>query len=746
MKTNPLRSGFLRSLAAFSALLALHSSLVAAVTVDNASKVGDVRIGQAGVCVTPKFWTGTIPNYSNELEAAKVGVVRVAAYPVDSVSTHTLEDLDERVTRILGMGAVPLFIQGINNVGRANSQTKDATFYAKLLKLDGTPGGSHATNMAYLVHRYKAAPYNLTQQFWEVGNEPDINVNYQVESSQEYIDIFQSVHNQLVASGVRSNVVLCGPVVSWDYGFGGFRDTLMRDFLSACKDQVDIVTRHTYAAIYSWESPVADTAYNLLNASIEQVHFDHTIGNTRGEKALLIEMTARGVPSTVGTGVTEMNLFKIVNEYRFTITQGLWFLLTDHYSLYNPRSRLTTGFQFDTYNNGTTGGWLGYFDSAKNRSYPFWATYIHGNLTGNEILAQTSDNSHLVVTGTRDDQFIYVQVINRNTAAITSTVALNNAAVTAPTVFKLTATDTPLTSASTTYGTSFSYAFPAMSAHVFRFPRTDYAPGIIVDNTDTARVVKTGAWVASAASPGFHGADYLHDNNQGKGSKSVRYTPSLPHSGSYQVYARWTSNANRANNVPVDILEADGSTSTVTVNQTINGGTWYLLGTYTLSPANAAVTFRNQGTSGYVIADAIRFNPVAQDVIVDNTDGANVTVTGGWTASSGSTGYHGTNYLHDGNGGKGTKSVRFAAPVAATGSYKVYARWTSDGNRAAAVPIDILQANGATTTVTVNQQRYGSMWYLLGTFELNPATSAVILRNQGTSGVVIADAIRFTTP
>jgi hypothetical protein len=35
---------------------------------------------------------------------------------------------------------------------------------------------------------------------------------------------------------------------------------------------------------------------------------------------------------------------------------------------------------------------------------------------------------------------------------------------------------------------------------------------------------------------------------------------------------------------------------------------------------------------------------------------------------------------------------------------------------------------------------------LLGTFELNPATSAVILRNQGTSGVVIADAIRFTTP
>ncbi|MET0263863.1 MAG: hypothetical protein ABW223_13245 [Rariglobus sp.] len=746
MITTPLSTFFARRFVLFFSTLIAVFSVQAAVTVDNASKIGDIRIGLAGVCVTPKFWTSTSPDYSAEMEFAKVGVVRTAAYPVDSVNTHTLADLDERVTRILAMGGTPLFIQGINNIGRANSKAKDSVFYAKLLKLDGTPGGTHATNMAYLVQRYKAPPYNLTHQFWEVGNEPDINVNYQVESSQEYIDLFQSIHNQLTASGVRANVVLCGPVVSWDYGFGGFRDTLMRDFLSACKDQVDIVTRHTYAMIYPWESPVADTAYNLLNASIEQVHFNHTAGNSRGEKALQNEMNARGVPATVGTGVTEMNLFKNVNEYRFTITQGLWFMLANNYSIYNPRSRLTTGFQFDTYNNGTGGGWLGYFDSAKNRSFPFWAAYIHGNLTGTEILAQTSNDSHLVVTGTRDEQFVYVQVINRNTSAITSTVNLANASVGAPTLFKLTASDTPLAGAATSYGTAFTYSFPAMSAHVFRFPRNDYAPGVIVDNTDTARVVKTGDWMTSSASSGYHGVDYLHDNSNGKGLKSMRYTPSLLHSGSYRVYARWAAHANRATAVPIDVIKADGSTSTVSVNQTTNGGTWYLLGTYTLSKTNAAVVIRNQGTIGYVVADAVRFEPLPQDVIVDNTDTAHVTITGPWTASSTSPGYHGTNYLNDGNGGKGAKSVRFATPIAATGSYKVYARWTSDLNRSASVPVDIVLANGSTVNLTVNQQAFNGMWYPLGTYELDPATSAVTIRNQGTSGFVIADAIRLSTP
>ncbi len=728
------------------ALLAVSLQLPAAtVTVDASNVVGDVLIGQSGANVTPKFWTSTTPDYSAGLAESKIGTVRIAAYPVDSATAYTVADLDERVNRILSAGAVPLFFQGINNINRTHSQPKDAVFYAKLLKLDGTPGGTHATNMAYLVQRYKAPPFNLARQFWEVGNEPDINVNYKVEGAQEYIGIFQSIHNQLVSSGVRSNVVLCGPVLSWDYGFDTTRDTFMRDFLVACKNQVDVVTRHIYALIYPWESPLTDTAYNLLNSPVELIHFDHTQGNTRGEKALLAAMATAGVPSTVGTGVTEMNLFKNTVEHRFTITQGLWFLLSNHYSLYNPRSRLTTGFQFDIYNNGSGGGWLGFYDSGKNRSFAYWAAYIHGNLTGNEVLAKTSDDSHLVVTGTKDNQFVYVQVLNRNTSAITATVTLNNAAVTAPTVFKLTATANPLTGTSTAYGTLFSYAFPAMSAHVFRFPRTDYASEIIVDNDDPVNVVRIGSWYGATSTPGYHGVNYWHDNNGGKGSRAVRCLPPISSVGTYEVYARWTAHANRATNVPIDILQAGGATVTVTVDQTANGGVWYLLGTYSLDPSTVEVTIRNTGTNGYVIADAIRVVPASEDVVVDNSDSARVTLTGSWVSSTSGVGYQGADYLHDNNQGKGSKSVRFAAPISAVGPYNVYVRWTSNANRATNVPIDIVTQGGATTTVTVDQTGNGGYWYPLGTYTLDPATAVVTVRNQGTSGYVVADAVRFVS-
>ncbi|HET6409711.1 MAG TPA: hypothetical protein VFG14_17615, partial [Chthoniobacteraceae bacterium] len=73
-----------------------------------------------------------------------------------------------------------------------------------------------------------------------------------------------------------------------------------------------------------------------------------------------------------------------------------------------------------------------------------------------------------------------------------------------------------------------------------------------------------------------------------------------------QVYGRWTSDTNRASNVPVDIVKANGTVSTVTVNEQSGGGQWNLLGTFALAPSNAEVRFRTVATNGYVIADAVR--------------------------------------------------------------------------------------------------------------------------------------------
>jgi hypothetical protein len=132
---------------------------------------------------------------------------------------------------------------------------------------------------------------------------------------------------------------------------------------------------------------------------------------------------------------------------------------------------------------------------------------------------------------------------------------------------------------------------------------------VILDNTDAAGVTltPTGGWIASTSTAGYYGANYLHDNNAGKGTKSVRFTPTLPAAGNYEVFVRWTSGTNRASNVPIDIVTSNGTT-TVTVNQQQNGSQWVSLGTYPFNAGTGGnVLIRNTSTNGCVIADAMRF-------------------------------------------------------------------------------------------------------------------------------------------
>lgn len=137
------------------------------------------------------------------------------------------------------------------------------------------------------------------------------------------------------------------------------------------------------------------------------------------------------------------------------------------------------------------------------------------------------------------------------------------------------------------------------------------APGaIVVTDSDATGVSIAGTWYASTVTPGYVGANYLQDGNTGKGQKAVRFTPTIPVTGSYNVYLRWTSNTNRATNVPVDVTSASGTT-TYTVNQQANGGVWVKLNTagpLTLQAGTASsVRVRNTGTNGYVVANAAEF-------------------------------------------------------------------------------------------------------------------------------------------
>jgi hypothetical protein len=132
-------------------------------------------------------------------------------------------------------------------------------------------------------------------------------------------------------------------------------------------------------------------------------------------------------------------------------------------------------------------------------------------------------------------------------------------------------------------------------------------PGPLVDNSLTGGVTRTGTWIFGGGAVGHYGPDYGHDGNAGKGTKRLRFTATLPRAGRYVVYLRWSAAANRATNVPVDVIHA-GGVSTVTVNQRRSGGEWVPLGAFRFQAGRgAAIEVRTDGTDGYVVADAVRF-------------------------------------------------------------------------------------------------------------------------------------------
>lgn len=135
-------------------------------------------------------------------------------------------------------------------------------------------------------------------------------------------------------------------------------------------------------------------------------------------------------------------------------------------------------------------------------------------------------------------------------------------------------------------------------------------PGIVVDETAATMV---GKWQYSTHTPPYVGLGYLHDMKDGKGEKSVTFTPDLPRAGPYEVRLAHCYNIRRATNAPVTIRHAEGETK-LRVNQQEeppHGRLWRTLGTFRFAAGtNGWVRLSNEGTEGkYVIADAVQFIP-----------------------------------------------------------------------------------------------------------------------------------------
>ncbi|HSI13393.1 MAG TPA: glycosyl hydrolase [Chthoniobacter sp.] len=137
---------------------------------------------------------------------------------------------------------------------------------------------------------------------------------------------------------------------------------------------------------------------------------------------------------------------------------------------------------------------------------------------------------------------------------------------------------------------------------------------VVLGDTDLLGVTKTGTWTSSTnvgyatPTPPYYGPDYLCAS--GTSGNSVRFSPSVPASGRWDVYACWPAQAKAADNTPVSVKYSP-DTAQLTVNQTAGTCLWKYLGTYNFQAGTTgSISIGNSGADGLVLANAVMLVPV----------------------------------------------------------------------------------------------------------------------------------------
>ena len=142
--------------------------------------------------------------------------------------------------------------------------------------------------------------------------------------------------------------------------------------------------------------------------------------------------------------------------------------------------------------------------------------------------------------------------------------------------------------------------------------------GIVVDEL---AVMKKGNWKLSTHTPGYVGSGYHHDNNTGKGNKSITYRANISKGGEYDVQVSYTDGSNRSKKTPITVMHADGEQK-IYIDQTKPPailGTFTSVGVFRFEPIERdVVQITTEGTEGYVIADAIRLVAIENKYGVPN--------------------------------------------------------------------------------------------------------------------------------
>jgi len=130
-------------------------------------------------------------------------------------------------------------------------------------------------------------------------------------------------------------------------------------------------------------------------------------------------------------------------------------------------------------------------------------------------------------------------------------------------------------------------------------------------------------------------------------------------------------------------------------------------------------------------------------IVVDDDD---VKTVGAWTHSVHSKHYIGKRYIHDANKGKGDKTLSFIPKLPGDGEYEVRFAYSHGGGRATNVPVTVCSAAGEQTIIVDMSKAppLAGRFLSLGTYRFEAdEQSLVLISNEGTNGVLTADAVQF---
>lgn len=135
-------------------------------------------------------------------------------------------------------------------------------------------------------------------------------------------------------------------------------------------------------------------------------------------------------------------------------------------------------------------------------------------------------------------------------------------------------------------------------------------PGLVVDGS---QVKFSGDWVESSSLRPFVGSSYFHDENGGKGVRSALFPFEAEEEGLHEIMVSFVPSANRAGKVRYEIKHEKGLVKVI-LDQRKKGDKeliWHSLGSFSFKKGGSySVSVHNEGTEGYVIADAVQVIPL----------------------------------------------------------------------------------------------------------------------------------------